>query len=62
MNSRAILKRLMVVQLSFGLYWHSEHFAAGYGLKAAKNIYLIKDVPGLDSTGFAHYFDVTYKF
>ncbi|MFH0265722.1 nucleoside-specific channel-forming Tsx family protein [Vibrio rumoiensis] len=51
-----------------GIYWHSEHFAVGYGLKAYYNVYGIKDnldIGGgdeLQSSGFAHYFDVTYKF
>ncbi|WP_263322463.1 outer membrane protein OmpK [Endozoicomonas sp. Mp262] len=46
-----------------GLYWHSEHFAVGYGLKLYKDIYLIKDDSKvLKSTGTSHYFDITYKF
>lgn len=57
-----------------GLYWHSERFAVGYGLKAYKDVYGIKDKAfpvfddngnyegQLESTGFAHYFSVTYKF
>lgn len=56
-----------------GIYWHSDHFAVGYGLKAYYNIYGIDDnlaltnddgvvVDHLQSSGFAHYFDVTYKF
>ncbi|HIF9072375.1 nucleoside-specific channel-forming Tsx family protein [Photobacterium damselae] len=52
-----------------GLYWHSERFAVGYGLKAYYNVYGIKDgivfpgaTEGLNSTGFGHYFDITYKF
>ena len=45
-----------------GLYWHSQHFAVGYGLKLYKDIYLIKDSDGLKSTGVSHYFDITYKF
>ena len=51
-----------------GIYWHSERFAVGYGLKAYKDVYGVKD--GLDigngleleSTGFSHYLAVTYKF
>lgn len=45
-----------------GLYWHSEHYAVGYGLKAYYNIYGIDNSSESDSTGVAHYFDVTYKF
>ncbi|QDF68461.1 hypothetical protein FJQ87_06530 [Shewanella sp. SNU WT4] len=45
-----------------GLYWHSEQFALGYGLKAYNDVYLIKDSAGFESTGFAHYFAATYKF
>lgn len=51
-----------------GLYWHTNHFAVGYGLKAYKDVYGIKDdyIPtpegNLESTGVAHYFSVTYKF
>ncbi|UTZ42038.1 nucleoside-specific channel-forming Tsx family protein [Vibrio campbellii] len=45
-----------------GIYWHSDRFAVGYGLKGYKNIYGIKEVDGIDSTGFGHYVAVTYKF
>ncbi|HGO5290626.1 outer membrane protein OmpK [Photobacterium damselae] len=45
-----------------GLYWHSERFAVGYGLKAYYNVYGIKDTDAFESTGVAHYFDITYKF
>ncbi|TON45595.1 outer membrane protein OmpK, partial [Vibrio parahaemolyticus] len=45
-----------------GIYWHSDRFAVGYGLKGYKNIYGIKEVNGVDSTGFGHYIAVTYKF
>jgi nucleoside-specific channel-forming protein len=46
-----------------GLYWHSDQFAVGYGLKAYNDVYALKDggVAG-KTTGIAHYFDVTYKF
>ena len=44
-----------------GIYWHSKHWAAGYGLKLFKDIYLIKDSDSLKSTGISHYFSVTYK-
>ncbi|WP_252176486.1 outer membrane protein OmpK [Endozoicomonas sp. 4G] len=44
-----------------GFYWHSEHWAAGYGLKLYKDIYLIEDSKQLKSTGISHYFAVTYK-
>ncbi len=48
-----------------GIYWHSERFAAGYGLKLYKDIYTVEDEAGalgLESTGVSHYFAVTYKF
>ncbi|MFB9133367.1 nucleoside-specific channel-forming Tsx family protein [Vibrio olivae] len=45
-----------------GLYWHSDRYAVGYGLKGFKNIYGIKQESGVDSTGFGHYISVTYKF
>ena len=46
-----------------GLYWHSDRFAVGYGLKGYKDVYGLKN-NGLagKTTGFAHYIDVTYKF
>lgn len=48
----------------FGLHWHSENYALGYGLKAYQDVYLLKDdgTFGLESTGFAHYLTATYKF
>jgi nucleoside-specific channel-forming protein len=45
-----------------GLYWHSENFSLGYGLKSFKDVYLIKDSSGFKSTGFSHYIAATYKF
>lgn len=51
-----------------GLYWHSDRYAVGYGLKGYKDIYGLKDGADTgfggtwDSTGFAHYLSVTYKF
>lgn len=45
-----------------GIYWHSDRFAAGYGLKAFSDVYGIKDSDGFKSTGFSHYVSVTYKF
>ncbi|MDA0154036.1 outer membrane protein OmpK [Vibrio sp. Makdt] len=46
-----------------GLYWHSDRFAVGYGLKGYKDVYGLKD-DGLagKTTGFGHYVAVTYKF
>ena len=49
----------------FGLHWHSDNYALGYGLKGYKDVYLVEDgagALGLESTGFAHYFTATYKF
>jgi len=45
-----------------GFYWHSDRYAVGYGLKAYKDIYGIKDTDAFKSTGVAHYLAVTYKF
>ncbi|EDQ01304.1 nucleoside-specific channel-forming Tsx family protein, partial [Shewanella benthica] len=45
-----------------GIYWHSDNYAVGYGIKAFSDVYLIKDTDGFQSTGFAHYFSATYKF
>ncbi len=47
-----------------GLYWHSNKFAVGYGLKLYKDVYGLKDGhPFLgDTSGVAHYFAATYKF
>ena len=49
----------------FGLHWHSDNYAVGYGLKAYQDVYLLEDgggIVGLETTGFAHYFTATYKF
>ncbi|RTR32848.1 outer membrane protein OmpK [Shewanella atlantica] len=48
----------------WGLHWHSDNYALGYGLKAYKDVYLLKDggTFGLETTGFAHYLTATYKF
>jgi len=47
-----------------GIYWHSDRYAVGYGLKGYKDVYTVKDkgLTGLESTGFSHYFAITYKF
>ncbi|SGY94075.1 Putative outer membrane protein ompK [Moritella viscosa] len=48
-----------------GIYWHSARYSLGYGVKIYKDVYTIEDGGGivaLDSSGFAHYFAVTYKF
>ncbi|ELJ0840475.1 outer membrane protein OmpK [Vibrio vulnificus] len=45
-----------------GIYWHSDRFAVGYGLKGYKDVYGIKDSDAFKSTGFGHYVAVTYKF
>ncbi|MFC1503226.1 outer membrane protein OmpK [Pseudomonadota bacterium] len=46
-----------------GLYWHSDRYAVGYGLKGFKDVYGLKD-GGLagKTTGIGHYVAVTYKF
>ncbi|WP_120510202.1 outer membrane protein OmpK [Photobacterium salinisoli] len=45
-----------------GLYWHSDRFSVGYGLKLFYDVYLIEDSDSFESTGPSHYFSVTYKF
>lgn len=45
-----------------GIYWHSDRFALGYGLKGYKDIYGNKDSDSFKSTGFSHYIAATYKF
>lgn len=46
-----------------GFYWHSERYAAGYGLKYYKDMGLFRDGGiGGDTTGLGHYFVLTYKF
>ncbi len=48
-----------------GFYWHNDQWAAGYGLKYYKDMANFKDgsgKPKQTTTGFGHYFDVTYKF
>nr|WP_205729111.1 outer membrane protein OmpK [Ferrimonas sediminicola] len=46
-----------------GLYWHSDRYAVGYGLKGFKDVYGLKDGGAAgDTTGWSHYFAVTYKF
>ena len=52
-----------------GIYWHSDRFAVGYGLKLFKDVYGFED--GVkspfgneenESSGVGHYVSVTYKF
>lgn len=46
-----------------GIYWHSDRFAVGYGLKGYKDVYGLKDGGNAGkTTGFGHYVAVTYKF
>ncbi|MGL5935734.1 MAG: outer membrane protein OmpK [Cetobacterium sp.] len=45
-----------------GIYWHSERYAVGYGLKYFNEIYGIDNNAVSKSTGFGHYFAATYKF
>jgi nucleoside-specific channel-forming protein len=48
----------------FGLYWHSDQYSLGYGLKGFQDVYTVTDggATGLESTGWSHYFTATYKF
>ncbi|WP_100752150.1 outer membrane protein OmpK [Vibrio salilacus] len=51
-----------------GIYWHSDRFAVGYGLKLYKDVYGFEDgaalpwAPEAQSSGVGHYVAVTYKF
>ena len=48
-----------------GIYWHSERYSVGYGLKVYNNIYGVKNHSGnynLESSGLGHFFAATYKF
>ncbi|NQZ94096.1 MAG: hypothetical protein HRT97_17360 [Moritella sp.] len=45
-----------------GIYWHSERYSVGYGLKAYNDVYGIKDSSAFASSGVAHYFAASYKF
>lgn len=46
-----------------GLYWHSDQFALGYGLKYFRNMALIQHNSNAGKTsGIGHYFSLTYKF
>ncbi|WP_165312136.1 outer membrane protein OmpK [Vibrio ziniensis] len=46
-----------------GIYWHSDRFALGYGLKGYKDVYGLKDGGWAGkTTGFSHYVAATYKF
>lgn len=46
-----------------GLYWYSERYSAGYGLKVYKDMSLLRDGGfGGNTSGLGHYFVVTYKF
>jgi nucleoside-specific channel-forming protein len=50
-----------------GIYWHSERWSVGYGLKAYKDVYGIKDGVNFgfgefETTAVSHYFAATYKF
>ena len=55
------------LQSYLGLWYHEKKWAAGYGLKAYKNMTQWKNGEVLngketDTTGFAHYFNIAYKF
>ena len=55
------------LQSYLGLWYHEKKWAAGYGLKAYKDMTQWKNGKILnnketDTTGFAHYFNVAYKF
>ncbi|CAM3993799.1 nucleoside-specific channel-forming Tsx family protein [Vibrio neonatus] len=51
-----------------GIYWHSDRYAVGYGLKLYHNVYGFEDGETTSwgavsqSSGVGHYVSVTYKF
>jgi nucleoside-specific channel-forming protein len=48
-----------------GIYWHSDRYSVGYGLKLYNDIYTLKDdvaFGGLETSGVSHYFAASYKF
>lgn len=45
-----------------GLYWHSDRYAIGYGMKLYKDVFGIKDTPAFRTSGVTNYIDVSYKF
>lgn len=51
-----------------GIYWHSDRYAVGYGLKVYDNFTGVEDGSDFggynnqDTSGFGHYVAVTYKF
>lgn len=46
-----------------GIYWHTDRYAIGYGLKYFHNMALIRDNAGAGRTsGIGHYFSLSYKF
>ncbi len=48
-----------------GIYWHSDRYSFGYGMKIYNDVYTVKDGAGeleLESTGYSHYFAAIYKF
>ncbi|WP_391088188.1 outer membrane protein OmpK [Vibrio sp. NH-UV-68] len=45
-----------------GIYWHSDRFAVGYGLKLYQDVYGIEDSSAFRSSGVTNYVAVTYKF
>lgn len=48
-----------------GIYWHSNRYSVGYGLKLFKDVYGLENnggTVGLETTGITHYFAATYKF
>lgn len=56
-------------QIFNGLFWHSDNYALGYGLKYTKNMMNVKDGTfdgyserNNDADGFSHFFIGTYKF
>lgn len=45
-----------------GLYWHSDQYSVGYGLKLYQDVYGIEDSESFKSSGVSHYVAMTYKF
>lgn len=45
-----------------GIYWHSDRYSVGYGLKVYDDFTGIKAQGDQDTTGIGHYFAVGYKY
>ncbi|WCE30777.1 nucleoside-specific channel-forming Tsx family protein [Vibrio sp. SCSIO 43137] len=65
MDDKPVTKTSRGGAMFHGLYWHSERYALGYGLKAYDDVFGLKDGALGDkpqSSGIGHYIAATYKF